>query len=419
MNYKVNTKEELDQFVTKNWNELNEYLNKKEKEVPLPIYSSVDIRESKNKYAPVDHNIYPAGFNNLCMLDLDATAPVFNRCFNTITENPKTIGIIPESHTKNLFYLDHLALLSKVIRDSGFEVYVLGVDQALFPNNETHLELVSQSQYDITIEKVEVDENNQLRMKRHPSVDIDIVVLNNDQSHPLKLDWDAITTPIVPTPKMGWYQRQKIHHFKYYKMVADDFCQHFDINPDLIQAKYLPVEDVDFSSKKGLDTIAQKVDELLKDLPEDSSVFVKASRGTYGMGISVVHSGDEVIQMNRKARNKMDVGKGKIKFTTILVQEGIETILKYDDMPAEVTIYLVGGRSRGGFMRANSLRGPKSNLNAKGMVFKKFCISEIRENQDHKAKESVYSIIARLATLASGHEIKDVKGYTQSEQCAY
>ena len=56
------------------------------------------------------------------------------------------------------------------------------------------------------------------------------------------------------------------------------------------------------------------------------------------MGISIVKNGEEVIAMNRKARNKMDVGKNKIKFTTVLLQEGIETILKYDDKPAEVRI---------------------------------------------------------------------------------
>jgi len=42
------------------------------------------------------------------------------------------------------------------------------------------------------------------------------------------------------------------------------------------------------------------------------------------------------------------------------------------------------------------------------MVFKKYCISEIRENQDHKSKEAVYSVVARLATLAAGYEIKEV-----------
>jgi glutamate--cysteine ligase len=73
-----------------------------------------------------------------------------------------------------------------------------------------------------------------------------------------------------------------------------------------------------------------------------------------------------------------------------------------------VTIYLVGGKSVGGFMRANSERDSSSNLNSRGMVFKKFCISEIRQNQDHAAKEAVYSVIARLSTLAGARELKEI-----------
>ena len=46
---------------------------------------------------------------------------------------------------------------------------------------------------------------------------------------------------------------------------------------------------------------------------------------------------------------KMDVGKNNLKFTSVLIQEGVETIVKYDEAPAEVTIYLVNGRSSGGF----------------------------------------------------------------------
>ena len=100
----------------------------------------------------------------------------------------------------------------------------------------------------------------------------------------------------------------------------------------------------------------------------------------------------------------MDIGKNKIKFTSALIQEGVDSILRYDDMPAEVTIYLVGGRPVGGFVRANESKAANENLNSRGMVFRKYCISEIRENNDYQCKEAVYSIIARLSTLAAANE---------------
>jgi glutamate--cysteine ligase len=115
--------------------------------------------------------------------------------------------------------------------------------------------------------------------------------------------------------------------------------------------------------------------------------------------------------MNRKTRNKMDVGKNKIKFTSLLVQEGVETIIKYDEMPAEITVYLIDGQSIGGFMRINGEKDSLGNLNSRGMVFRKLCMCDVAqglEAADHKTKEAMYSLIARLSTIAAAYEIKDV-----------
>ena len=175
-----------------------------------------------------------------------------------------------------------------------------------------------------------------------------------------------------------------------------------------MQAQYKTLSGVDFSTKEGLDLLGAKVDELKAQVGGDKKIFVKASQGTYGMGIMVVGSGEEVISMNRKKRNKMDIGKNSIKFTSVLIQEGIDTMISFGGAPAEVTIYLAGGVSIGGFMRGNPLKSNSENLNSKGMVYQKFCISEIRENKDDKIKESVYSTLARLSTLAAAKEIQEV-----------
>lgn len=401
--FKVNTKEELESFVTSNWDEINAHIDSELAKLPTSLYTSCDIRESKDKFAPVDLNIYPAGFNNLCMLDLEASGKLFKRAFDKVNQQARHIAIIPESHTKNKFYLDHLAILGRAIRDAGYEVSFMSLDESLFSESET-LDLVSHSGFDLRIEKALIKDGK----FELSAGGVDIAVLNNDQSSPLPVNWGEIKTPVLPTPHIGWFARQKNIHFSYYKQVADAFCERYSIKPDLIQARFKAIENVDFETKSGLEPLGAAVDELIHEIGVGRKVFVKASQGTYGMGISVVGSGEEIISMNRKVRNKMDVGKNKIKFTSLLVQEGVETILKYDDAPAEVTIYLVDGQSVGGFMRANSERDSEGNLNSKGMVFRKFCISEIRQNQDHQCKEAVYSVIARLSTLASSHEIKDV-----------
>lgn len=413
MSTNIETKEQLENFVTANWTRINQYIDQKMEGKVIPLYSSVDIREGKNKYAPVDHNIYPAGFNNLCQLDRDAAGEVFVRAINKTSkrDDVKNVCIIPESNTKNTFYLDNLIYLAKIFVEEGYQITFASFDKNLFDDNKV-IELESFSKFPVTLHLAEIKDN----ILFANDISQDFVVLNNDQSSPIEIDWKSLKTPVAPSPFIGWNKRQKVKHFCYYKKVLDSFCEEFSINPDLLQARFKAVDDLDFSSKVGFEQLAKSVDELIKELPNNPTIFVKASQGTYGMGIMVVKSGDEIINMNRKARNKMDVGKNKIKFTTALVQEGVESILEYDRLPSEIAIYLADGQPIGGFVRANSEKGADSNLNSRGMVFKKYCISEIKENNDAQSKEAVYSIIARLATLASSYETEEII-YNKKEEC--
>jgi glutamate--cysteine ligase len=405
----VNNKQELEQFICKNWNKVNEWIDREQGLLRQPLTSSVDVRESRSKYAPVDHNMYPAGFNNLCSKDLLTCSDHFRVRFEQIEPGLKRVGILPESHTKNKFYLDHLYKLKSTIEMSETEVILFSPDPNLFPEVASHLvELESHSGHKLQIHRAQVQDGQFISCDPSIKFNFEAIVLNNDQSVPLDVNWKSISTPVLPPPDVGWFQRQKIHHFAKYREIANRFARDFDLNSDLIQAHFSAAENVDFETKEGLDVIAQEVDRLLATLPEGSSVFVKASQGTYGMGISVVSNGDEIRNMNRKGRNKMDVGKNNLKFTSVLIQEGVETIVKYDDAPAEVTIYLVNGKSSGGFMRTNPLRGTQSNLNAQGMIYQKLCLSDVKQDCDHTIKEAVYSVIARLSVLAASHEMKEL-----------
>jgi glutamate--cysteine ligase len=405
MHYKINSKEELENFICHSWNLVNSWIDQEQNKLPQPFTSSVDIRESKVKFASVDHNMYPAGFNNLCQKDLTHVPEFIKSYFENNNLKIKTIGILPESHTKNKFYLDHLYFLKKTFETAGFDVILFTPDESLFENSET-LQLSSFSNFELTFHK-SIFQNGKFQFQNN-EINLDFILLNNDQSFPLNIKWEELKTPIAPSPLAGWYRRKKSHHFEKYKKVADEFCHHFQINPDLIQAKFTSVDHVDFSTREGIESLANEVDQLMANLPPESSVFVKASQGTYGMGISVVKSGEDIRQMNRKTRNKMDIGKNNLKFTSVLVQEGVETVVKYDDAPAEVTIYLINGKQIGGFLRTNPLKDVTSNLNSQGMIFRKFCISEVRENNDHQIKEQVYTVIARLATLAASQELKEL-----------
>lgn len=411
----ISTKDELENFVTNNWDKINYFIDEMQSKLVMPIYTSVDIRESNTRFAPVDNNLYPAGFNNICTLDLNVCSDRFKNALLSLNSNCKSVAIIPESHTKNKFYLDHLYTLHSIIVKHFPVVEIVSPDHELFEqgkientlNQHGELELISQSGHHLKIKPVK-QEGSKLINNHNESYDV--IILNHDQSKPLPLNWQLLNHHVYPTPYLGWTNRQKNQHFSFYEKVTNDFCSHFSIDPNLIRAKFIGVEGIDFETKEGLEKLAATVEELKSQIQDpDPTIFVKASQGTYGMGITVVKSKEDILSMNRKTRNKMDVGKNNIKFMNLLVQEGIETMIKVDSHPAEITIYLISGKSSGGFMRINPLKDNNSNLNSKGMIYKKYCISEIYQGQDYQCKEAVYCMIARLSTIATALEMANLK----------
>ena len=74
-----------------------------------PFYSSTDLRNAGLKLAPVDTNLFPGGFNSLN----PAFHPLCVRAAMTAIEKfcPEACGLllIPENHTRNLFYLQNVA----------------------------------------------------------------------------------------------------------------------------------------------------------------------------------------------------------------------------------------------------------------------------------------------------------------------
>ena len=59
------TNEELHSAIVNNHMNIESWFRKQWIKYPAPFYSSIDLRNSGYKIAPVDTNLFPAGFNNL------------------------------------------------------------------------------------------------------------------------------------------------------------------------------------------------------------------------------------------------------------------------------------------------------------------------------------------------------------------
>lgn len=94
------------------------------KETPAPLTSSVDLRHAGFKLAPVDTNLFPAGFNNLNPEFLPLCIQAAQTALVEYIPDCTKILILPESHTRNKFYLQSLNVLRNILVKAGFVVRV-------------------------------------------------------------------------------------------------------------------------------------------------------------------------------------------------------------------------------------------------------------------------------------------------------
>ena len=395
------------------------WFRKRWRETPPPITSSVDLRHAGFKLAPVDTNLFPAGFNNLNPDFLPLCIQAAQSVLVDYHASCSKILLIPENHTRNQFYLQSVCRLRDIFTAAGFIVRIGGVD----PTITTIRELILEGGECLTIEPVI---RNGARVGLS-DFDPCLLLLNNDLSSGVPEVLRDIHQMVQPPVQLGWGTRLKSTHFQHFSDIAVEFSEVVGIDPWLINPLFKAVDGIDFMSQEGLDRLAQTVDQLLAEIRtyyaeygihEKPFVVVKSDNGTYGMGIMMVHDASQLLHLNRKQRTKMAASKGSQTVHRVIVQEGVYS---FEKMPsgavAEPVVYMIGQYVIGGFYRVHQDRGHDENLNAPGMHFEPlaFARSCNMPCDNFAVKEPpnrfyTYGVIARLAALAAAREMIDLGG---------
>lgn len=387
--------------------------SQREQYAPM-LTTSVDLRHSGNKLTPVDANIYPAGFQNLSENAQQRAANQFAQAIEQTSPGTKKLLIFPEAHTRNLPYLDNLHSLQNILLRAGFEVQI----GTMMPTHNEVLTLESASGHTIAQQPLIVSHS---KLQTSSGFIPDIIILNNDCTAGVPDLLKNITQPILPTPCMGWFQRRKSDHFRAYDQLANHFALSFGLDPWCLNAYFDDAREINFKSRIGTDELAEKVDALILKIQHKYDeygittspfVYVKADSGTYGMGIMQVRSGSELLELNKKQRNKMHVIKEGAEVHNVILQEGVPTIDRVDDKAAEPMIYMVDGIPVGGMFRVNAARDTYENLNATGMEYEGMCDSDEDAAHAHKVPGcdfAAYGLVAAISALAVGVEQKNLK----------
>jgi glutamate--cysteine ligase len=398
--------------------EIEAWFRSQWRRTPAPFYCSVDLRNAGFKLAPIDTNLFPAGFNNLNPQFESLCVHAIQSAMERTCPTASNVLLVPENHTRNKYYLENVATLQSLILKSGYHVRI----GSLIPGLGEPQKIALDSGRELLLEPIQRDGDRVFVEGFKPCA----VLLNNDLSGGRPGILEDLDQPVVPPLGVGWSDRIKSQHFALYGEVADEFAKVVEMDSWLVNPLFRNCGEINFMTREGEECLVGNVELLLDDLrekyqqygvKEEPFVIVKAEAGTYGMGVMTVKSADELRNLNRDTRKKMAATKEGKAVTGAIIQEGVYTFESWGDdrKTAEPVVYMIDHFVVGGFYRVHGGRSNQESLNAPGSTFQMLAFEDACNHPDFECAADAapnrfyaYGVVARLALLAAAREIAAV-----------
>ncbi|MGY8670541.1 MAG: glutamate--cysteine ligase [Candidatus Poseidoniales archaeon] len=389
---------EKTQLLEEKRGEIMEWFVEKRAQVPLPIYGSVDIRDADWKVAVVDANHFPAGFNNISPEDEPLISNLLREHINKLHEGCSWVHLYPESHTRNQAYAENVSTIKRLLEAGGFRCTVGSPEL----NGHGSIDTLS---VPLKLVNVEAVDDGLLVDGEKPC----LILLNNDLATGLVPGLGV--QQVSPPPQMGWHIRRKSEHYQALQTYVDEMANLLNIDPWHLMSEWFVSEDKCLDHESCRIELAAEIDEFIArikqryvklNIDREPVVFVKNDRGTYGLGILVITSGEQLLQLSNRKMKKLMYSKGGADVENFLIQEGVPTALKsVEGYPVEPVVYLVDGEAASWFYRINSKKGDLDNLNTPSSHFQTY--SEVGEIYGKRA-HGWHALVAELSMLAMGRE---------------
>ena len=397
--------DQLERNIASKHREISRWIESHCEKVMVPLYSSVDLRFSEHKIAPIDTNVFPAGFNNLSAGFRKNAGKLFRKYLFSRYPSAEKILLVPELNTKNAYYWENVWVIKSVLEDEGYEVRV-GI-----ANEEFRRETASFSSANGEI----IEAKRVFQEKGSAVIDgfvPDIIMINNDFSEKCPKTLHNLRQPVLPPVEIGWHARKKDVHFEFYNRLCSELAEILEVDPWVMSVETVLETGVDFDFPEDRERVFERAEEILsrvrseyvkRDIGHKPSLFVKSNSGTYGMAVTSVTDPQSIMGMNSRDRKRMRVSKGGVPVRDVVIQEGVPTSLRVGDgLVGEPVVYLVQSQVAGMFYRVNPLRDELENLNSKGMEFLP-CDDSLANGIS-----PAFSLVSKVATIAAGYEIEKV-----------
>src|SRR6186713_94647 len=143
--------QDLERRILERMPEIERWLRTQWQEHEVPFYTSVDLRNAGFKLAPVDTNLFPGGFNNLnpdfMVLCIHAAMSAVQK----LCPDTRRFMLVPENHTRNLNYLQNVAVLKRILEAAGLTVRI----GSLIPDLKEPMELTTAAGEKLLLEPIQ------------------------------------------------------------------------------------------------------------------------------------------------------------------------------------------------------------------------------------------------------------------------
>ncbi len=381
-----------------------------------PFYSAVDVRNAGFKLAPVDTDLFPAGFHNLAPDMLPLCVQAAMAAIEKICPEARNLLLVADKSTANSFYLMNLQRLVQIFHQAGLNVRLGTLDEMI--DGPMALNLPDGSQ--LTLEPL-LRNRGRLGLK---NFDPCTILLNNDlwAGTPKVLE-HVYEQYLLPPVHAGWGLRRKSNHFRSYEEVAKKFAKLLGMDPWLINPMYGHCGEVDPGTPAGPDCVKDQVDALLTKIRrkykeyginERPFVVVKADNGTHGLGLASVRDAKDLDDPDGPTWRRLRAVREGRQATEVIIQEGVPTYERVNHAVAEPVVYMIDRYVVGGFYRVHAERGIDENLNAPGSAYVPLAFAQStqlpkpgeRPGASAPNRFYMYGVIGRLAMLAASYELE-------------
>ena len=374
-----------------------------------PFYCAADLRNAGYKLAPVDTELFPAGFQNLNVEMLPLAVQAAMAAIEKICPEAKNLLLIPDARNRSPFYLLSVQRLTQIFHQAGLNVRLGSLDPAV--QEPTAIALPDGSEL-----RVEPLKRSRRRLGLK-NFDPCTILLNTDLADGVPPVLQGLREQyLLPPLHAGWNVRSMARHFQAYEELAKKFAKLLGMDPWLITPLHGRCGGVDLAHGAGLDALRTQVDAVLAKvrrkhkeygIRERPFVVVKADSAAGGKAIITLRDAKELDALPPPAEGEAAPGP-------VLVQEGVPTYERIHDAVAEPVVYMIDRYVIGGFYRVHAARGADDVLSVPGSRYVPLAFAPGRHLPRLGDKPGasapnrfyMYGVIARLGMVAASYELE-------------